>query len=282
LTISAQPPGTVSGRIKVTEQGEVITAKFSDRRLAAHSLQQTLAAVARATVARGPQLDPAWREEMARIGAAAADAYRGLVYDDPELLAAFRQCTPVDVLGELNIGSRPVSRGPRTTVEALRAIPWVFAWAQSRLALPAWYGAGTGLGGGDLDLQRTMYERWPFFHGLMTTLGGALATADLPIGAHYFALVEPPERRARLWTLMCAEHARCEAAVTSITHARAGGASSVAASALDRRAWRRAWLAVLSLAQVELLRRDRAGDAGAREPLLASVAGIATGLRTTG
>jgi phosphoenolpyruvate carboxylase len=277
-TIAAQPPGTVSGRIKITEQGEVITAKFSDRRLAAHSLGQTLAAVMRATVARGPDVDSAWREEMTRIEQVGRAAYQQLVYDDPDLPTIFRQCTPIEVLGDLNIGSRPTRRGKDATIESLRAIPWVFAWTQSRVALTSWYGAGSGLTGGDVSLQRTMYERWPFFAGLITTLQSALSTADLAIGERYFALAQPPEPAARLWSLICAEHGRCEARVEAITrHQR-----PTAASAPERGAWRDPWLSVLAFMQVELLRRHRDGDGEAREPLLATVAGIATGLRTTG
>jgi phosphoenolpyruvate carboxylase len=278
-TILAQPPGTVSGRIKITEQGEVITAKFSDPRLAAHSLGQTLTAVMHATVTPGPGVDPAWREEMTRIEGVARSAYQRLVYHDHDLPTIFRQCTPIDVLGDLNIGSRPTRRGQDVTIESLRAIPWVFAWTQSRVALTSWYGAGTSLAGGDLRLQRTMYERWPFFAGLIATLQSALSSADLAIGQRYFALARPPEPAARLWSLISGEHSRCEARVRAITGQQP---ATVPSAALERLRWREVWLSVLSFMQIELLRRHRDGDGEAREPLLATVAGIATGLRTTG
>ncbi len=279
-SILAQPPGTVGGRIKITEQGEVVSAKFSDGRLAVHSLEQTVAAVVHATVDPGPDAEPEWRREMARVARAACDSYQALVCEDPDLMAVFRRCTPIDVLDGLNIGSRPASRGARGTLQSLRAIPWVFAWTQSRVGLPSWYGAGTGLDTGELALQRDMYKRWPFFRGLIATLETALAAADLTVGARYFWLAGSQEGARRVWKLIEAEHSRCEARVLAITGRER--LMSPTAPALERHVWRRAWLDALSLLQLELLRRHRAGDSEAWEPLLATVAGIATGLRTTG
>jgi phosphoenolpyruvate carboxylase len=275
-TILAQPPGTVSGSIKITEQGEVITAKFSDRRVAVESLAQTLGAVARVSAASGPIQDAAWHAEMARMAEAAGAAYRELLAGERELLSLFTQCTPIEVLGELNIGSRPASRGAGGTLGSLRAIPWVFAWTQTRIGLPSWYGAGTGLAAGDPQLHREMYERWPFFAALVTTLENSLGMVDLAIGERYLALARPEGAAARLWRQIRTEHDRCQAALEAVTGQRSADTMPAAA----RR--RRAWLDVLSLLQVELLRRHREGDELAREPLLATVAGIATGLRTTG
>jgi phosphoenolpyruvate carboxylase len=278
--ILAQPPGTVGGRIKITEQGEVVSAKFSEGRLASHSLEQTVAAVLRATVAPGRKPDEAWCREMTRAAKAARQTYQELVYHDPELPDVFRQCTPIDVLGELNIGSRPTSRARDGTLQSLRAIPWVFAWTQSRVGLPSWYGAGTGLSEGDLDLQREMYQKWPFFTSVVATLETALAAADLTIGELYFSLCRPAEPAQRLWRLITAEHELCEARVLAITGR--DRLMNPTKAALDRHAWRRGWLDALSFLQVELLHRYRAGDREAKEPLLATVAGIAMGLRTTG
>ncbi len=278
--IRAQPPGTVGGRIKVTEQGEVINAKFSDRRLAAHALEQTVAAVLHATVEPGPPAQPAWRREMIRVATVARETYQSLVFEDRDLLAMFRQCTPIDILDALNIGSRPAARGGDGSVRSLRAIPWVFAWMQSRVSLPSWYGAGSGLEAGDLPLQRVMYERWPYFTATIATLETALTLADLVIGEQYLQLAERPNAARRVWGRLQSEYARCEARVLAITgHERLGQPTP---QAVERELWRRAWLDALSLQQVELLRRHRAGDERALEPLLATVAGIATGLRTTG
>jgi phosphoenolpyruvate carboxylase len=279
-SIRAQPPGTVGGRIKITEQGEVINAKFADRRLAVHSLEQTVAAVLHATVDPGPPADPVWRREMARIAHVARETYQALVVDDRDLAEVFRQCTPIDVLDGLNIGSRPSKRAGDASLLSLRAIPWVFAWMQCRVGLPSWYGAGSGLEAGDLTLQRTMYERWPFFAATVTTLETALATVDLVIGERYLGLADRPEAARRVWATLRAEHRRCEARVLAITgHDRLGQPTT---EALKRHAWRQVWLDGLSLQQVEFLRRHRAGDSRALEPLLATIAGIATGLRTTG
>ena len=278
--IRAQPPGTVGGRIKVTEQGEVINAKFSDRRLAAHALEQTVAAVLHATVDPGPPAEQAWRREMIRVAAVARETYQALVCDDRDLPAMFRQCTPIDILDALNIGSRPAARGGDGSLRGLRAIPWVFAWMQCRVGLPSWYGAGSGLEAGDLTLQRTMYERWPYFAATVATLETALTLADLVVGEQYLQLAERPNAARRVWERLRGEHARCEARVLAITgHDRLGPPTG---EALERERWRQAWLDALSLQQIELLRRHRAGDERALEPLLATVAGIATGLRTTG
>jgi phosphoenolpyruvate carboxylase len=277
--ILAQPPGTVGGRIKITEQGEVVSAKFSHRRLAVRSLEQTVAAVVDATVAPGPAPTAEWRLEMARIAQVACGVYQRMC-NDADFSAVFAQCTPIDVLGELNIGSRPVARGDSPRVLDLRAIPWVFAWTQNRAGMPSWYGAGTALDGGDRDLHREMYARWPFFSALVRTLETALAASDLTIAERYLELVEPREPGERILGLLRAEHDRCVARLRQITgHARL---LAPTADALESFARRRPWLDALSFLQVELLRRHRAGDPTAKEPLLATVAGIATGLRTTG
>jgi phosphoenolpyruvate carboxylase len=289
-SILAQPPGSVGGRIKITEQGEVITAKFADARLAVRSLEQTLAAVVRATVEPGAPPAPEWRAEMDRIAARSWTAWRALVHDDPAFLEAFRACTPIDVLGELNIGSRPAARpggngangagGAEVAgIAALRAIPWAFAWMQNRMALPSWYGAGAALAEGDLGLQRRMWRGWPFFRGLVSTLESALAVGDREIGERYLELA-PSADVAAVWQDLWAERDRCVERVLAISgHERLADPS---ADALARHARRLPWLDALSHLQVELLRRHRSGDAEAREALLASVAGIATGLRTTG
>jgi phosphoenolpyruvate carboxylase len=279
-SILAQPPGTVRGRIKITEQGEVITKKYWDRRLALRSLEQTLAAVARATTASGAEPARAWRVELDRTAVDARAAYRQLVEDNPDFQTLFQQCTPVGVLGELNIGSRPVSRPGSAGLGALRAIPWVFAWMQNRAGLPVWYGAGTALSGGQLELQREMWAGWPLFRGILNTLEHALALADLDIAEQYLELAHPRAPAERIWAQVRTEHKRCLDRVLAITqHDRLEGTTR---AALARDGQRLPWLDLLSLLQIELLRRHRAGDATALEPLLATIAGIATGLGVTG
>jgi phosphoenolpyruvate carboxylase len=277
--ILAQPPGTVDGRIKITEQGEVITAKFSDPRLAGRTLEETVSAVIHATVEPGCAPEPEWVEEMARLADTSGAVYRALVHDDPAFQAVFHDCTPIDVIGELNIGSRPASRGGKAVAD-LRAIPWVFAWMQNRMATPSWYGAGSGLQAGDLELQREMWERWPFFQGLIRTIEMALSASDPDIAERYLFLARDPDAAARVWEVLREEHARCVERVHAITgHERLGDPGP---AALERHRRRQPWLDVLSYMQIDLLRRHRDGDEAARKPLMATVAGIAKGLRRTG
>jgi phosphoenolpyruvate carboxylase len=271
--IRAHPAGSTGGRLKVTEQGEVVTARYAHPRIALRSLEQTVAAVVEASVTDVPQPRLAWRREMDRLARAARAAYDALVRDDEHFQALFRRCTPVEILDGLNIGSRPAARAGGRGIAELRAIPWVFAWMQTRIGLPAWYGAGTALAGGRLELHREMWSGWPFFHNLIATLEAALAASDLTIGRRYLELSDEAERddALRLWSEICAEHERCLAAVQAVT-----------GTALERLGRRAPWLDALSTMQIELLRRHRAGDPDAREPLLGTVAGIAAGLRTTG
>ena len=279
-SIPAQPPGTVGGRIKITEQGEVITEKFSDPRLAVRSLEQTVAAVVHATVEPARAADPRWRAEMDRLADSSRSVYQRLVTDEDDFPDVFRDCTPIDVLGELNIGSRPASRGGRRAFADLRAIPWVFSWMQNRMGMTTWYGAGTALTEGDLELQREMCADWPFFGGLVRTLEMALTACDPAIGERYLALAQRPDAAERVWGLLRAEHERCLGRLSEITgRSRLGDPSP---DALARYARRLPWVDALSYLQVDLLRRHRAGDEEARKPLLATVAGVATGLRTTG
>jgi phosphoenolpyruvate carboxylase len=273
--IRSQPPGTVRGRMKVTEQGEVISTKYADARLAEHSLEETVAAVLSATIDEGEQPQGPWRAELDRMAAAAREAYRALI-DDDAFVALFREATPIDVLDRLNIGSRPSSRKPKAAIADLRAIPWVFAWMQTRVGLPAWYGVGSGLQGGDLEMQREMWRRWPFFTSMITTATSALRGVDLAVGERYLPLSSEP-RAGDVWEAIRAEHERCVDRISSIT----GDAESLLPEpyVVTRR---RPWLDVLAFLQIELLRRGRAGDETAERPLMATVASIATGLRTTG
>jgi phosphoenolpyruvate carboxylase len=282
-SIAAQPPGTVRGRIKITEQGEVVTAKFSDRRLALAALEQTLAGVLRATTAPGPAPAQAWCRELERTARRACETYQCLVFEDADLPALFAKCTPIEVLDELNVGSRPSSRSAGRGVRDLRAIPWVFAWMQTRLGVPCWYGAGSALAAGRLELQREMYDGWPFFTALVDSLAGVLAADEEAIARRWFDLaadVDPARLPAsqRLWNVIVGERARCEARVLAITGRPT--LADPATAPLDE--GRRTWLHILGELQVELQRRVRAGDSVAREALRASVAGVACGLRTTG
>jgi phosphoenolpyruvate carboxylase len=269
--ILAQPPGTVARRMKVTEQGEVITAKFAERHLAAHSLEQTLTAVADASDAPARPPDPAWVEQLSLVAERGRSAYRGLL-EAPAFESLFRSMTPLEALGELNIGSRPAKRPGGDLMGGLRAIPWVFAWTQNRVGVPSWFGAGTGLAAGDPGLLRAMWSEWPFFRHVIATVDAALAASDLWVGRRYVAGLVPGAPERGLWRLIEKERDRCECCLDEIRGEPERAAEPSA----------NPWLDALSFLQVEFLQRHRAGEPSAREPLLNTIAGIAAGLRTTG
>ncbi len=277
--IRAQPEGTVEGRIRITEQGETIAARYADAELAQRSLEQTVSAVLLASALPNPPIKPEWREEMTRLSLASRERYRALVYDDPEFIRFFNEIAPIAELSQLNIGSRPPSRKKSNAVESLRAIPWVFAWMQNRVLLPSWYGAGTSLESGDLAMQREMWRDWPFFTGLIGTLEMALFKTDLGVAERYMTLVDE-DIASRFWDDLKAEHESVVERVLMITDQQRLLDQTPALQA--RLEHRNPWIDPLSHLQVELLRRLRAGRDEARSPLLATITGIAAGMRNTG
>jgi phosphoenolpyruvate carboxylase len=277
--ILAQPPGTVRGRIRVTVQGETISARYSDRQLALRSLEQTVAAVMLGTASPPRGAEDAFREEMQAIAGRSRAAYHELVHADEDFMPFMAQVTPLQELGGLNIGSRPAYRGGARDIEGLRAIPWVFAWMQNRLVLPSWYGAGIAFAEGDLDLHRRMWRDWSFFRGVCDMLEMVLFKSDLGVAERYRDLVSP-ELAERLWPVIVEEHTRATSTLLAIT-----GRDRLLAGAPSLRSrleHRNPWIDPLSHIQVELLHRVRAGDEGAREALLATIAGIAAGMQNTG
>ena len=276
--ILAQPRGSLHGRIRITEQGETVSARYGDPELAVRSLEQTLSAVLLASAREQPPVPAEWRAEMERMSERSRERYRALVYESPDFPRFFEQATPLAELTSLNIGSRPSKRASGG-IEALRAIPWVFAWTQNRLLLPSWYGAGAALAEGDLEVQREMAAGWPFFASLLSTLEMALYKTDLGVAERYLRLVEP-ELRDRFWPDIAREHDQVVGRLLEIT-----GAPSLLddSPALQRRlSHRNPWIDPLSHLQVELLARARAGRPDAREALLATITGIAAGMRNTG
>ena len=284
--ILSQPPGSVTGRFRTTEQGEMIRFKFGLPDIAEQNLNLYLAAVLEATLLPPPSPEPAWRELMDKLASDGVSAYRAVVREHPQFVDYFRQATPEQELGRLPLGSRPAKRR-EGGVESLRAIPWIFAWTQTRLMLPAWLGWEAALDNafqrGEGELLGQMREQWPFFRTRIDMLEMVLAKADESIAQLYDErLVEPALRPL-------GEHLRgllsqAVAAVLGLT-----GQSQLLAHSpetLESISVRNTYLDPLHLLQAELLARSRQRDNQADSPLeqalLVSVAGIAAGLRNTG
>ncbi len=284
--ILSQPPGSVSGRFRTTEQGEMIRFKFGLPEIAGQNLSLYLAAVLEATLLPPPAPLPAWREAMGRLAEEGVAAYRAVVREHPQFVDYFRQATPELELGRLPLGSRPVKRR-EGGVESLRAIPWIFAWTQTRLMLPAWLGWETALQNamqrGEGDLLREMRACWPFFRTRIDMLEMVLAKADAAIARLY------DERLVASGLRPLGVHLRgllsqSVAAVLAVT-----GQSQLLAHSpqtLESISVRNTYLDPLHLLQIELLGRSRAAPGASGDSLelalLVSVAGIAAGLRNTG
>jgi len=290
--IRAQPTGTLDGSIRITEQGEVISFKYSMRGLARRNLDTVLAAVLEATADRShPTPNPRWTQAMEEISTTAREAYRSLVYDDPAFLPFFSEASPIGELGSLNMGSRPARRERNPKVESLRAIPWVFAWTQNRFLLPSWYGSGTALGSfvkddSKLETLREMYQGWPFFRTLVDFMQMTLAKSDLRIAYSYTSLVSDEGVRDRMWARISEEHAACVDALLLVT----GSENLLDDTPVLQRSirLRNPYVDPLSYVQVSLLRRLRdlpegsPKREGVLKTLLLTVSGISSGLLNTG
>ncbi|BAP40814.1 phosphoenolpyruvate carboxylase [Pseudomonas sp. StFLB209] len=284
--ILSQPPGSVAGRFRTTEQGEMIRFKFGLPGIAEQNLNLYLAAVLEATLLPPPLPEPGWRALMDRLADDGVKAYRAVVREHPEFVEYFRQATPEQELGRLPLGSRPAKRR-EGGVESLRAIPWIFAWTQTRLMLPAWLGWEAALGNalqrGEGELLAQMREHWPFFRTRIDMLEMVLAKADSDIAQLYDErLVAAPLQHlgAHLRDLL----SQACAVVLGLTGQQRLLAHSP--ETLEFISLRNTYLDPLHLLQAELLARSRNREARLDSPLelalLVSVAGIAAGLRNTG
>ncbi|MDP3802793.1 phosphoenolpyruvate carboxylase [Brevundimonas sp.] len=282
--VLGQPQGTVAGRIRVTEQGEVIANKYGEPEVARRNLDALTCGVLLASLAPPPDAELTRRHgaTMGRLSRASMAAYRALVYETEGFVDYFRAATPIVEIADLKIGSRPASRRASTAIEDLRAIPWVFSWSQSRVMLPGWYGFGSAIAGEDMDELRVMAREWPFFRTLIQNMEMVMAKADMTIARRYAALVPDRALADRVFAAILAEWDRTRAAVLAITgqDALLGGQPE-----LDRLIrLRMPYVEPLNHVQIELIRRRRAGDDDprVREGILLALNGVAAGLRNSG
>ncbi|WP_322014414.1 phosphoenolpyruvate carboxylase [Paraburkholderia sp. J12] len=302
--ILSQPPGTVEGQIRLTEQGEVIASKFGNPEIGRRNLETVVAATLEATLlpedhaGNSPQQLAAFEETMQTLSDTAMAAYRSLVYETPGFTDYFFASTPITEIAELNIGSRPASRklqDPKNRkIDDLRAIPWGFSWGQCRLLLTGWYGFGSAVAsyldeaGSDaerarrLALFRKMYKSWPFFSNLLSNMDMTLAKTDLAVASRYAQLVADKKLRKHVFERIVAEWERTTRVLGEIT----GSGDRLADNPLLARSIKNRfpYLDPLNHLQVELIKRYRAGDPSprVRRGIHLTINGIAAGLRNTG
>jgi phosphoenolpyruvate carboxylase len=299
--ILSQPPGTVDGQIRLTEQGEVIASKFGNPEIGRRNLETVIAATLEASLLpqnNAPASLSAFEATMQSLSDAAMAAYRALVYETPGFTDYFFSSTPISEIAELNIGSRPASRklqDPKNRrIEDLRAIPWGFSWGQCRLLLTGWYGFGSAvaahLEGATSEAERAkrlsalrkMYKSWPFFSTLLSNMDMVLAKTDLAVASRYAQLVQDKKLRKHVFERIVAEWERTTHALAEITgkHERLADNPLLARSIKNRFPY----LDPLNHLQVELLKRHRAGDTNTRlrRGIHLTINGIAAGLRNTG
>jgi phosphoenolpyruvate carboxylase len=281
-----QPHGTVGGRVRITEQGEVISNKYADPELTRQSLETLTAGVVLASLRPPVQSETgAGRgETMDVLSQASMRAYRGLVYETPGFPDYFFAATPISEIADLNIGSRPTSRQPSRTVEQLRAIPWVLSWSQSRAMVPGWYGFGSAALNGGVEMERLkeFYAQWPFFQTVIANMEMVLAKADLAIAERYAGLVEDRALAGRIFGEIKGEWERtCEAilAITGQSHLLA--ANPDLAGVIQSRL---PYIDPLNHLQILVIPRRRRGDDGeeVRNGIHLTINGIAAGLRNSG
>ena len=291
--ILAQPPGTVRGQIRLTEQGEVIASKYANPDIGRRNLETLAVAMLEATLLQPTK--PATPEFLAaaqQLSDASMAAYRQLVYETPGFAEYFFTATPIREIAELNIGSRPASRKATQAIEDLRAIPWGFSWGQCRLTLPGWLGFGSAVQAfleqpgttreGQLQLLQTMYRQWPFFSTLLSNMDMVLAKSDLALASCYSELVADTALRTRIFDAISAEWQRTVDMLALVTGESDRLASNPALARSIRH--RFPYIDPLHLLQVELVRRWRAGqnDDRLKNGIHISINGIAAGLRNTG
>jgi phosphoenolpyruvate carboxylase len=292
--ILAQPPGTVRGQIRLTEQGEVIGSKYANPEIGRRNLETLVAATLEATLLQPTKTAPRnFLETAAQLSQASMDAYRHLVYETAGFNDYFFGATPIREIAELNIGSRPASRKANQKIEDLRAIPWGFSWGQCRLTLPGWYGFGSAVEKfldrptdkerkAALALLQKMVKQWPFFKTLLSNMDMVLAKSDLALASRYSELVSDGKLRKKIFAAIEVEWHKTAEVMTLLTGERHRLANNPALARSIRH--RFPYIDPLHHLQVELIRRYRDGKADERvqRGIHISINGIAAGLRNTG
>ena len=292
-SLRAQPHAAHGGRIRITEQGEVVSLKYSNPAIAQRNLEQLAAAVIAVQCLPEPETAElaGWERRMSRLARQSLHYYQQLVYQTPEFTEYFWQATPIDLVEHLRLGSRPARRQQTRDIRQLRAIPWVFAWTQSRHLLSAWYGVGHALEQfavqepAGLASLREMYRQWPFFRALLDNAEVSLAKTDLAIARQYAALVKPVSVRNKVFGLIEAEHARSVKMIMAVTGRRALLQNQATLARSIRR--RNPYVDPLNFLQIRFLSIWRRSSAGQRTETLRrllalTVNGIAFGMKSTG
>ncbi len=291
--ILAQPPGTVRGQIRLTEQGEVIASKYANPEIGRRNLETLVAATLEATLLQPTKpATKAFLEAAGQLSQASMAAYRALVYETPGFTDYFFNSTPIREIAQLNIGSRPASRKANQKFEDLRAIPWGFSWGQCRLTLPGWFGFGAAVQAfmnapgkepkAQLALLQKMYRQWPFFRTLLSNMDMVLAKSDLALASRYSELVPDARLRKKVFAAIEQEWQRTAEALTRITGEKQRLAANTALARSIRH--RFPYIDPLHHLQVELIRRWRTGqgDERVQTGIHICINGIAAGLRNTG
>lgn len=291
--ILAQPKGAVDGSVRITEQGEIISAKYGSPRSARRNLEALVSATLEASLLPVDDLTDRDRavEIMTHLARCSREKYASLVHDDPGFIEFFTQSTPLGEIGSLNIGSRPSARKQTSAVDDLRAIPWVLAWSQSRVLLPGWFGVGTALAdfigeGEDAEQRcaelRSLYENWPFFASVMSNMAQVMSKAGMELAELYARLVDDRDIADRIHRTIADEFALTRAMFARIT----GSEDLLADNPMLARSVRRRfpYLLPLNIIQLELLRRHRAGDSrdAVARGIQLTMNGLATALRNSG
>ena len=291
--ILSQPPESLHGGVKITEQGEVIAYRYSNKGIGQRHLNQVMNAVLIGMGLQEARHVPAhYFEAMAALSEFSAERYRKFVYESDGFIDYWQQATPIQELSMLQISSRPAKRQAKGGFSAMRAIPWMFSWMQSRAIVPSWFGLGSAFqayadtGDGGIGRLREMYRNWAFFTALIDNAQLDVAKADMGIAELYASLVEPPELREEFFGRIKREHALSSEMIMAVTGQEALLANMAAIKTSIQR--RNPYVDPLNFMQVALLRELRQLDEGdSRRPqvldaTLATINGIAAGMKTTG